>query len=227
MKTDKTNRLAAVTPEVYLKMGESHIGTDREISLADVAEVQKTVNGHTSSWLKILGYGNTWVQSDRFRKTCVNHSENVPPLYLLLKDHKQVGEGELPKTRPVCSSQQGMNHQLSNLISEFLEPVAEASNISAKVASSEDLLSQLDKLNSKLKSMCKSKLMSSQLSSELDDIVLLGAYAIALYPSLNKEILAEVVSEAVAKSDLNINGTDCREMGRYIFLNMTEAEQKA
>ena len=93
-----------MSPEVYKQMGQPHIGNDKVISVQDAMEIQKVVSAHTSTWVKILNMGGTWGQTDRFRKTTVNETANVPPLYLFLKDHKVMKEGKLPKTRPVCSS---------------------------------------------------------------------------------------------------------------------------
>ena len=62
----------------------------------------------------------------------------------------------------------------------ILEPFAESSKKSAEVVSSEDLLSHIDQINEKFKSMKHDCQMSGQKSSDLDDIILLGADAIAL-----------------------------------------------
>ena len=138
----------------------------------------------------------------------------------MLKDHKVITPGQLPKTRPIVSSGAGMNCQLSNILSELLEPIAEMSTNSKEVISSEDLLSRVDKINKKLK---KRQAMGDN-TDTLDNLILLGADAEALYPSLQKNITADIVSEEILKSPLNFQDLDGREMGRYLYLNMTEEE---
>ena len=43
MRTDKSNKFAVTTLENYLKMGEKHISTDREISLNEIAEREQNL----------------------------------------------------------------------------------------------------------------------------------------------------------------------------------------
>ena len=59
------------------------------------------------------------------QETCISKTANIQHIYLLIKDHKAVDPFPVPKTHPVVSSHHGMNYQLSNIISELLEPVAE------------------------------------------------------------------------------------------------------
>ena len=58
----------------------------------------------------------------------------------MIKEHKVTKPGQLPKTRPVVSSQNDMNCKLSYIISEILEPMAETAETSIEVISSEGLL---------------------------------------------------------------------------------------
>ena len=118
-----------------------------------------------------------------------------------------------------------MKFQLSNIISELLEPNAEASKNCVKAQSSEDMLSSFDKLNAKLKA--KLSQSGSQQSSQLQNLILLGADAVALFPILNKHISAKVVAEEILNCDIELDGISWREMCRYNALNMTDDEQKA
>ena len=76
----------------------------------------------------------------------LNKTAAIPNLSLLIKDHKPVQPGEIPKSRPVCSSQESMNIHLSNLMSEILDPLADNCG-GIETVSTEDLLSEVDKLN--------------------------------------------------------------------------------
>ena len=121
----------------------------RRLDWRKIHEIQALTNGHTSSWTKILGVGEFWNHTSRIRETTINKGDNVAPLYILLKDHKPVVEGEVPKTRPVCSSQQGLNFHLQNILNDLVEPTAEEVCGGIEVSSTEDLLHDLDKLNEK------------------------------------------------------------------------------
>ena len=135
-------------------------------------------------------------------------------MYVLIKDHKVVGEGENPKTRPVVSSMNGINVHLSNLISEVLEPLADKVGVN-EVTSSEDMLATIDKLNKEFR---------NTEVQDLDDLVLIGADAEQLYPSLQKEISAKISAEELMKSDLTYQYLKWKEMARYLFLTMNERE---
>ena len=140
-KSDKTGKLIPVSPQTYAAMGEIHTKKDRVISEWETHVIQKELNNHTSAWLRMLQAGENWGHGKIYRGTCLNNTASVPTLSLLIKDHKPVEPGELPKTRLVVGSQAGMNLHLNNLISEVLEPLANRVEGNIEVISSEDLSS--------------------------------------------------------------------------------------
>lgn len=115
-----------------MKLGEAYCGNDKNIMWDKVEEIKKKVNCHTSMWVKITGACKNWNQIDRVRETLINHSNMVPPMYLLLKDYKKIIEGELPSTRPVVSGCNGLNFNLNNLLSEVLEPISKMESVKWK-----------------------------------------------------------------------------------------------
>ena len=97
--------------------------------------------------------GHYWKHMDRFRKTMINNSMAICPLYLLYKDHKSWSwkKGKPPPTRPVASGSSGMNLHLSELVSQIMEPIANQWVGGLETISCEDMLSQIDALNLKNK----------------------------------------------------------------------------
>ena len=95
----------------------------------------------------MVNLGSNWNHKSRMRETLLRKSYQVPPLSLLIKDHKVMNEEGLPSTRPVVSACRGMNVPLSDLLSEILEPLARDLMNSNKVISSEHLLNMIDSLN--------------------------------------------------------------------------------
>ena len=85
----------------------------------------------------MLNIGEAWTHKERYRETMLNKTASVPSLSILVKDHKQVGQGELPKSRPVCSSGESMNLHLNNIVSEILEPLANITGTSEVISSEE------------------------------------------------------------------------------------------
>ena len=134
----------------------------------------------------------------------INKGDNVAPLYVLLKDHKPVVEGELPKTRPVCSSQQGLNYHLQNTLSDIIEPLAEEVEGSIEVGSTEDLLHEVDKLNAWWK--------EHHLDEDLEDVMTLGCDAVSLFPNLKKEETAQELFQEMVDSKVKVEGVSWKEM---------------
>ena len=210
LQTDKTGSFAACSPQAYRDMGLEHVGNHKEISWDKAAATQRTLNGHTSMWIKMAGLGQELGQVDRMRETFLNKSVQVPPMYLLLKDQKKVPEGSLPKTRPVVSGCKGMNLHLNDIVSDILEPLARNMEGNEEFISTEDALAFVDALNNDFK--------NKELTKAQVEAVLTASDAEALYPSLDAYECAKVVREEVAKMDFNMDGFNWKEMARYLAM---------
>ena len=88
LQTDKTGSFAACSLQAYRDMGLAHIRGHKEISWSKASETQRKLNGHTSMWIKMTGLGQQLGQVGRMRETLLSKSVQVPPMYLLVKDHK-------------------------------------------------------------------------------------------------------------------------------------------
>ena len=71
-------------------MGTKHTCKDQKISWEEVGDLQRTLNGYCSMWIKVLRMGDYWGYSDRICEACTQKSEKIPPMKLLIKDHKEV-----------------------------------------------------------------------------------------------------------------------------------------
>ena len=52
--------MAALSRDEYLKGGLEHTQKDRTLSQDEVRNIQRTLNGHSSMWAKILNLGPFW-----------------------------------------------------------------------------------------------------------------------------------------------------------------------
>jgi hypothetical protein len=138
MRSDKSSKLAITDVETYLKLGDKHIKKDKEITLKEVADMEKDVNGHTAMFIKMTGMGKEWGQGDRMRTSTITRSKTMASLFLQLKDHKLVLD-----TRAVVSACDSYTVGLSNILSEVIESVANAVKDPCEVISSEDMLSRI------------------------------------------------------------------------------------
>ena len=127
-----------------------HTLKDEEVDDETTDLTQKLLNGHTSMWLKMSKMGESHQHQQRQRATHIEQSATVPPLYLLVKDHKKQNDDEPPSTRPVCGATAGMNNHLSNIISVYLEATADEMDNNREVISTEDALSRIDRYNKRV-----------------------------------------------------------------------------
>ena len=119
LKTDKSGRFCVVSVEDYKKMGAIHTAKDIEISREDVVEIEKKLNGHSISWVKIFNTGLDHGHTDRVMSSKVARSENLADMYVLVKDHKAGN-----KTRPVVTGCTSNTRGLNNSVSSVLESLA-------------------------------------------------------------------------------------------------------
>ena len=117
--------------------------------------------------------------------------------------------GNYKKKHLLCSSQQGMSFQLSKIVTEALEPIAEVFKKSLEILSSEDVLSSFDNFNAEL-------IAKPSQSRSVD--------AIALFPSRNIYISCKVVDKQILACNVELHGVRRMEMQRYIILDMTKNE---
>ena len=95
--TDKSGKLVVMPLEMYEEMGKVHTNKDREIDEYEVSRIQKDLNKHARLILKIFGVGDQHggKNVDRITSAFTTNAEDVPLLSLLVKDHKEVKEGDL------------------------------------------------------------------------------------------------------------------------------------
>ena len=158
IKTDKSGRFCIVTVEDYLHMGKVHTDKDVMIGRVKVIEIEKTLNGHAISWVKIFNSGQDHGHGDRIMSSKVTRSENKADLYVLFKDHKPGG-----KTRPVVTGCTSNTRGLSNTVSNLLESFANSNDDMFESISGEDMLSK-----SKTNNILAKKIIEKWLARRLE-----------------------------------------------------------
>lgn len=102
-KTDKTGKLAVQSRAAYEKGGQEHTEKDTLITRQDTEKIQDRIYNHTSMWLKMMNADKDHNHTGRIRGTMLNQDASVPPMYMLIKDHKPVGDSGGPNIRLVVS----------------------------------------------------------------------------------------------------------------------------
>ena len=145
--TDKSGRFAAMPMEMYHEAAKVHYEKDKEITFKEAEDIQEELNGHCAMWLKMTQMGQKWEHESRQRKTHINHSVSIAPVYFMVKDHKKWNGTDPIPTRPVCSAVAGMNVHLSNIISPYLDAIADEMKGTMEIISTEDGLARIDLFN--------------------------------------------------------------------------------
>ena len=156
-ESDKSAKLCVLSKQQYLASGIEHCRKDLEISLHDVARLQKYVNSNVEWLHDILGTGSFWGHQDRIRTSSIDFGAQAAPLRLLLKDHKPWSKdsGKPIPSRPVVNGKAGYNNHLSELLSMILGPVAKEAN-GSEINSTADLLSKIHSVHDSRPSVQKS-----------------------------------------------------------------------
>ena len=129
-ESDKSSKLCVLSRAQYLASGMQHCNKDLEISITDVARLQKYVNSHVEWFNDIFGTGTFWGHEDRIRISTSDLGAQVAPLRLLLKDHKSWSKSSdkpIP-SRPVVNGRAGYNNHLSEILSLILGPISREAN---------------------------------------------------------------------------------------------------
>ena len=211
MRTDKSSKLAITDLETYIEMGSKHTNKDEVITMEEVTEREKIVNGHTSMYIKMTGMGKVWGHEPRMRASKITRSKNLASMFLQLKDHKAKLD-----SRAIVTANSSNTVGLSNICSELMESIADAVNSPTEVNSSEDMLSRIHQCNKDLETLKKQKEeRGEKLTQDEMDIYLLGADVIALFPSMTSQRTGKIVRDQATASPIQFEGLNYREMARY------------
>ena len=251
-QTDKSGRLAVMPMDMYHEAAMVHIGKDVEVDFEEAEKTQNLLNGHVSMWLKMTGMGAQWEHESRQRSTHIEDSVSIAPLYLLVKDHKECKPNCPPSTRPVCGAISGMNVHLSNIISPYLDALADEMPDTMEAISSEDCLSRIDRFNKNFDSGGNAEKISFQQTGDVEygtdeeefmdpediieaqkdekkqheSIVICGADVCSMFPSLDAKHTAKLVKEAAIESEIKFEGIDYKEVATYLAINLRSWEAR-
>ena len=99
--TDKSGKMSVLDKLNYDRKVAEHTSRDRIISEQDVVRLEATLSATSSSLARVLKLGSKWNQQDRVQSASKSTLSSIPPLAILLKDHKP---GPDKPVRPLCRS---------------------------------------------------------------------------------------------------------------------------
>ena len=218
LASDKSGKLAVMSPTLYRECMQPHIEGDSEHTRDEVVEVERQFNGAATQILRAFKFGEDWSHQERFKSACAANNNEVPSLCQYVKDHK----AEL-KTRPVCKAQvqQSPNGPLADLLCEVINPFVEEADKAnrTEVRCTEELSSRLKRVNEKIKTGGL-----SQGPYQKDGKLIVGSKDVkSFYPEMDVEEAAKEVRLEIEESDLEIE-VDTVGVALFLACSMSQKE---
>ena len=130
----------ALSEEQWMASMEQHTSQDPVVSMEEVDEKEKQLMGYSFQLARALRIGAAHGQEGKVRDNLRSEHVAIPNLYGLIKDHKDMAEGEPTKSRPVCSALESPKGQLSNTLSEVISALLTAEDdLGTECRSSEEM----------------------------------------------------------------------------------------
>ena len=191
---------------------EKDVTTDTKVA----NKITRKLNEHSKQFVKILNIGEGNGQSKRaVSNATVSQDGEIPTLMGAFKDQLDIKEGI--KMRPIVNAMAGPKRPLSDMFSDVVEKVLDISNDENWCRSTEELLSSIEILNSKIKAVYETK-------TDVNTKIIGSMDAISLFPSIKANRAAEIVVSEVIASDVNFDGLNIKELSRYLRKNLSNKE---
>ena len=233
--TDKSGKLSVIDKINYDRLVSEHTSKDQIINEDEVVRLETVLSATSSSLARVLKIGNKWNQQDRVQSAAKSTLSSVPPLAILLKDHKP---GPNKPVRPLCRSSESPNGPLSEITSDVMCLVANELNSRQKteVKSTEEMCAILDNINETIEpdyscfEQCgtveQDKLSEHNLNKHPDTLpqIVIGSMDVkALYPSLDIDHSSSVIDKLIRNSQVNFD-VDVLDMALHIAATNTQLQ---
>jgi hypothetical protein len=228
--SDKSGKLTVVSWDLYIQNMQKIIGDDKAVGWSEVGPTQARMNGHCSMWLKMTSMGSDWDQAQRIREALLRYGECVPPLYGLVKDHKPEGSFDPvfgPPYRPVCGASFGPNSALSDVLSEWIDVLADEMSGGCEVRATEELSYHFETANKQLGSKGgtggRQELFIGP-SGSTGGITIGSLDVVSMFTNLKAIPVSKMAAKAVLESSVEFAGVDYQMVGIYLALNYPRHE---
>ena len=203
-QTDKSGSISVDTPDNYVDSMQPHLEGTIPSTEEEYTKTEKLINAHMMNWCRIMKLDK------KVAHNFISENNEIPPLYGLRKDHKDVPAGEEekgPPQRPVCGAVVASNYSLSHFISTILQPVIQQAKHPCN--STEDMLSRVREINETV---------------NLDNCVIGSMDVKALYPSIDIDFATEKCVDMITESDTSFDNINTDELGLYLALTVDKDE---
>ena len=233
--TDKSGRLVVMSKSEYERKVAEHTGSDPIVNQSQVNDMEQILSATASSLARVMQIGEKWNQSHHVQSAVKSSNTIIPPLAILLKDHKP---GDDKPVRPLCRSSESPNGPLSQLTAKVMNLVAKELNVQVQteVKSTEEMIAVLDSVNENTSpdtscfDQCgfiqQSDLAKHMVSTHPEHIpnITIGSMDVkALYPSLDVDHSCLIIKDLIAKSNVKFD-TNITALSLHIAATHTELQ---
>ena len=214
MEADKGKRFVATDQATYLAMAADHTAKDRPVEEEELRMCQRTLSATAMAMVNMFGVGKEVSHSNYCRcfDNAGSEAQDAPTLKILLKVHKPPTPEGHPAYRPVVTAATGMSSRAGDILSDFLKPLILVDTPRQEDQSTEEVLAQLEEAQRAI------------IESGATDVMVGSLDVQALYPSLDQDHAAELVSQMVHDSKARLTGINYRCVQTFVASNMTEKE---
>jgi hypothetical protein len=204
VSTDKSGKRAGLETEKYRQKVAAHTAGDTIVTVAEVDKIENDMSALAQSVARSLRIGENWGHTSRVKQACKTKFSKIPTLDIMLKDHK--GGDNLP-ARPVCRSSNSPNGVLGDIVSDYLEILAneKANENGTEVRSTEEMCAKLVEVNKKIRAEKRARGGRSEDDEDEVDKVIGSMDVAALYPSINIERSMEIIEKNIIESKLKVD----------------------
>ena len=209
LEADKGKWFVIVDEMTYLAMSRDHIEKDMLVTPSEVTRAQREATSTAKALSTILGLGrgHPGKNHNRCHDNAGSWAEDAPILKLLPKVHKDLS----PTRPPTFKAGSGSSQQTD--IEGWRHPVGPIIHMETpryEDKSTEEALSQLAEAQTGIRKAGSKEAMVGSLDVK------------SLYPSLDQEGAAEMVSQLVLRSRMKFPGVDYRAAQVYLASTLDE-----
>ena len=188
--------------------------TDMRNNREEIHESQKILTNTARALVNMFRTGLSQSHHNYIR--CMDNAssevEDPPTMKILPKVHKGPTAQGHPQFRPVVMTATGISSRAGDVLGDFLELIIQLTCLRMEECSTEEGISQLEEVEKAVRMAGGRNTMLGSLDVS------------ALYPSLDQEQSAELVSRMVEVSPVKIKGVNYRCVQVYLVSNLTTQE---
>ena len=195
------------------RQGDTHTAHDRKITQKELEQNQARMNILSRGLAKTFKLGENWGDKNASRcwTNSISDSCVAPLLYPSPKTHKPLDEQGDPRTLPIVQASSCVTSRPAEILADVLEAALQSFPRQSECASTEEMLTRIDKANDDIRSRGVNVCVGS-------------GDAVSLYPSLRHRESARLCAEMMLKCPATMSNLDVGAAAVFVATHCTSTE---